>query len=1029
MRKIYLLLTTAIICLVKSQTLIDRVQIKSPQTYAFEKYGNVPVNLYTGMLDLKIPIYSLSVNPDNDINIFLSYDSSGFIPHKKSDLAGMNWSLIAGGRITRTMHGVPDEYIGNPCQTNQSNPFGANLAGFLAGVRKSPYTNTQVYDLNSGAGNPTGCSTMGWKLGPNNSLAYEGEPDLFNFTVQNLHGKFMIGNDGNVIVESNDPGLKVDLSQMVVYNLNNSCRPPSTTIKLIDSKGNKYYFGGSFPTYEISYPSNNANMYSEFLTSTPYISSFALSMIEFSDGKNVSFNYMNDTLDDDFCINSNPSLSDHKFLSYESFLQQGSSSVEWITCSVFPSCFTELSSSSTGTGLTPGFILLKKSLLESIVFDNNYKISFNYKDIGYQISYWNTLGSMAPNEYLLDNIQVYSKNNLIQNTLFIYSNFGGTNKRPFLTNLKEFFSNKEYSLEYYDTEDLPTYYTRGIDHWGFWNGKVGNTNLIAFDTYDQTTGNYTLNNTTRDPNAGLCKKTLLKKIIYPTKGYSIFDYEPHYYKQRLERNSSSSFLPVLTNNNGMAGGARIKNQYDFSENGGMTNQKNYQYTTSLNGALSSGILMNWPRYMYYFETSGGGQTQKKMLGSGSNVQQNSLDSYNVGYSKVFEIDTNKGYIEHNYTNYNDYPDIINPDASNLKNWFQASGGNMGSVVPENLYKNFKNLYGTDRSILRGKPKKDLFFKEGGLTPLKKIEYLYTDNIDFNSNTLKDNANYVTIQHMSGFWVQAYKKYFNPSNVKKEITTIYVGNDSLITTKANLFEAPNHLNISSQKTSESDNIINETIYNYAHEKGNQLMISKNMVGIPLETITNKIEGVTNKTLSKTETLYPLSQSEANLKTSGLILPFTVLSTDLQNVVSTEVTYDKYDSKGNIQQYTTKNGLSTVIVWGYNQTQPIAKIEGAKLTDISQSLINSIVTPSNTDASAAANNDETSLLSVFNTFRNSLPNFQITTYTYDPLIGVRSITPPSGIREVYIYDSANRLKEIRENSQTGNLLKEFKYNYKQ
>ncbi|SEH49462.1 hypothetical protein, partial [Chryseobacterium culicis] len=103
--------------------------------------------------------------------------------------------------------------------------------------------------------------------------------------------------------------------------------------------------------------------------------------------------------------------------------------------------------------------------------------------------------------------------------------------------------------------------------------------------------------------------------------------------------------------------------------------------------------------------------------------------------------------------------------------------------------------------------------------------------------------------------------------------------------------------------------------------------------------------------------------------------------------------------------------------------------AKLTDIQQSLIDSIVSASNTDASALANNDETSFLSILDSFRNSLPNYQITTYTYDPLIGVRSITPPSGIREVYLYDSANRLMEIREKSQTGNLLKEFKYNYKQ
>ncbi|MNY54568.1 hypothetical protein D3C86_1904580 [compost metagenome] len=58
--------------------------------------------------------------------------------------------------------------------------------------------------------------------------------------------------------------------------------------------------------------------------------------------------------------------------------------------------------------------------------------------------------------------------------------------------------------------------------------------------------------------------------------------------------------------------------------------------------------------------------------------------------------------------------------------------------------------------------------------------------------------------------------------------------------------------------------------------------------------------------------------------------------------------------------------------------------------------------------------------------SRANAQVTTYTYDPLIGVRSITPSSGIREIYKYDSANRLENIRDIN--GKLLKEFKYNYK-
>ncbi|MEJ5052655.1 hypothetical protein WH221_22740, partial [Chryseobacterium culicis] len=77
-----------------------------------------------------------------------------------------------------------------------------------------------------------------------------------------------------------------------------------------------------------------------------------------------------------------------------------------------------------------------------------------------------------------------------------------------------------------------------------------------------------------------------------------------------------------------------------------------------------------------------------------------------------------------------------------------------------------------------------------------------------------------------------------------------------------------------------------------------------------------------------------------------------------------------------------------------------------------------------------------LSALNTFRMnaSLSAYQVTTYTYDPLIGVRSITPPSGLSEFYIYDTANRLKEIRqqEKESSGNTIyktvKEFQYNYK-
>ncbi|MBP1163323.1 hypothetical protein JOE44_000207 [Chryseobacterium sp. PvR013] len=287
--------------------------------------------------------------------------------------------------------------------------------------------------------------------------------------------------------------------------------------------------------------------------------------------------------------------------------------------------------------------------------------------------------------------------------------------------------------------------------------------------------------------------------------------------------------------------------------------------------------------------------------------------------------------------------------------------------------------------------------------------------------LKYNLGFLFSSSYLGFQF-FYYEFNNFEELPKEFTntrTEILDGTNLVTKTQYKSLSPNHYQVTKEKTSLPDGIIKETNYSYAYEKNNQKLINANMIGIPLETETTQTIGVATQSLSKTETKY---DHPSNL------LPTSVLSYDFQNNPSTEVTYDQYDSKGNLQQYTAKNGISTVIVWGYNQTKPIAKIEGAKLTDIQQSLIDAIVAASNTDASAAPNNDETAFLSALNTFRMnaSLSAYQVTTYTYDPLIGVRSITPSSGIRENYIYDSAGRLEKVM--NADGKVLKEMKYNYK-
>ncbi|REC49722.1 hypothetical protein DRF67_04470 [Chryseobacterium pennipullorum] len=999
---------------------LQGVEVKSPQSYAFEKSGNVPISLYTGALDLKIPMYSIPTNGGKSIDIFVSYDSSGFLPHKKSDNAGMGWSMLAGGRITRVLNRFPDEYKGSPTSTSTNNPFdsGADLHGFLTGVRLNPYTNTQVYNLNSGAG---GLNGLDWRLGSTQN-GYEGTPDLFNFNAPGLSGKFVIGNDGNVLVESEDPNIKVDLSGMVSYGGKGFCKPPDQTIVIIDGQGNKYTFGGDFSKYEISYSLVDPGFSKDnWFNGFPYISSFSLSKIELTTGQIVNFGYVQDTLGSDFCslttdwsdFENNP-----KVLNFEGYFQDGARVDEWTNCpGGLMSCVNGNSSTSSSRET---FALVKRSLLESIMYGTQ-QVKINYKDTGYPIKHYDGQANADYiNEYVIDNIQLFDNNRLIKNNIFAYDDLGGNNKRPFLKSITNQQSNKVYRFEYYNTANLPKYVTKGIDHWGYWNGNDNNINLAPYDTYNTATGDYTLDNTYRDTNIQKYNVGLLSKITYPTKGYSVFEYEPAYYGKRIERNSASAFLPTLTNNSGVIGGARIKRQYDYSENNGIINNKEYKYTTALSSSTSSGILMNWPRYIYYFEFNFGSSTRKLFLRSSSNIQQNSLDSYNIGYSKVYEITAGKGYTEYDFTSYADYPDILNPETNNIK---QYSPGSPPSS-PENLYKNFRNLYGIDRSVLRGKLKTETNYTEGSTNPLRKTEFAYNDNIDYNSNNLRDNNNYVSFNHLSGIWVQGYKKYMNSSAIKKKTVTEFLNGTSITTLTDYIHDSSIHLNRTRENNTTSDNTVISQSYSYAQDFNNTLMVAKNMTGIPVRTEVKQ----TNNTIGKTETVYPTSLPTA--QTGNLVLPLSEKRFDIQTLTNstTEVMYDKYDAKGNLQQYTTKDGVSTTIIWGYNNTKPIAKIEDIKLAAIQQSYITAIVNASNTDAAAGRNNDESSLLSAFTTFRGQLPNHQITTYSYDPLIGVRSITPPSGIREVYLYDPAGRLKEIRENNQTGRLVKEFKYNYK-
>ncbi len=57
---------------------------------------------------------------------------------------------------------------------------------------------------------------------------------------------------------------------------------------------------------------------------------------------------------------------------------------------------------------------------------------------------------------------------------------------------------------------------------------------------------------------------------------------------------------------------------------------------------------------------------------------------------------------------------------------------------------------------------------------------------------------------------------------------------------------------------------------------------------------------------------------------------------------------------------------------------------------------------------------------------LPGAQVTSFTYDPLVGISSMTDPKGYTTTYEYDQFNRLKSIKDAD--NNLLSDYEYHFK-
>lgn len=116
---------TSILSSVQTNAQSPYVQGIKPPTFpsanaaSLGKYGDIPVSYHTGTPEISIPIYTVKQG-SLSLPISLSYHSSGIRVSEVASWVGLGWSLNAGGVVTRTIHGGPDDGAWGPAAQPRS---------------------------------------------------------------------------------------------------------------------------------------------------------------------------------------------------------------------------------------------------------------------------------------------------------------------------------------------------------------------------------------------------------------------------------------------------------------------------------------------------------------------------------------------------------------------------------------------------------------------------------------------------------------------------------------------------------------------------------------------------------------------------------------------------------------------------------------------------------------------------------------------------------------------------------------------
>lgn len=376
-----------------------------------------------------------------------------------------------------------------------------------------------------------------------------------------------------------------------------------------------------------------------------------------------------------------------------------------------------------------------------------------------------------------------------------------------------------------------------------------------------------------------------------------------------------------------------------------------------------------------------------------------------------------------------YNSFSNPNDSSGKEFTNEICNDEDYISSFNLYTNVKEIYGGESGNI-GYAK--YYFKTpddyeiSGNFFYKQYYNIVSSGVLSKKETFNQQNQLVSDENMEYVFEEinnvpeyslclGYKSKASWMKSSKTTSKTYFDNGSSLQNITETFSNAGNFQPYLIKETASDGKVTEKKISYASDTNNTRLMNANMISIPVQTEV-KVNGIV------------VDKSETKFDNASNLYPSSVMGYNTQSQTQfTAATLDVYDDRGNLVQVSDKANFPVTTIWGYDKTQPIAKIEGLPYSQVMNlSTVTAAVNASNADAANPAT--ESSLLQALENLRKdtTLKNYSVTTYTYDPLIGMTNSISSNGMKTTYLYDNANRLIKITD--ATGKTLKEYQYNYK-